>query len=348
MKGNRALLVGIVVVALFALAVGWYLGSRGQRERMPVKLTTGFLFTGGSAAALMLADEKGYFADAGVRVDIVRGFGSNDAVIKIGAGTYEAGTGYFPELVRVKAEQPKLDAIAILIAYDGVPDTIVGLKSSGIRTPKDLEGRKIGAQTGGTPIRLFPLFAEKAGLDPKKVEFVTIPPELFAVMVQQGKVDMMAAFGSTLVTRFAQLGMAETDLVQFKYKDYLSLHGNALIVRKSWAAKNPEAARGLVKAYIRGLLYARDHPEEAVDVLVKREPLLDKKIELTDLLISNKDYYFTENVLKRGLGYHTAEDLARFIKTLAQPFELKREPAVDEVYDPQYLPPAGERAVKAS
>ncbi len=347
MKPKQVLIIAaVVLVVLAAFGIGWVLGRQGATDKIPAKLNTGLVFTGGSAAPILLAEEKGYFAEGGVRIDIVRGFGSNDAITKVAAGTYEAAMAYLPELVRVKAGQPDLDAIAVVISNDGLSDTVSALKTSGIRTPRDLEGKKINAQAGGTPIRLFPLFAQAAGIDATKVEFVTVDPSLSATAVQQGKTDATTASGSALVTRFAQIGYKEEDLVQFKFKDYIGVYGNALILRKSWAVKYPDAARGLVRAYIRGLIYSRQHPDEAIDALIRREPLLQKNTELVDLKISNRDYNFTDNVLKRGVSYQTADDVAKFIHTVAAPFEMKREPAANEIYDPSFLPPLADRTVK--
>ncbi len=108
------------------------------QQLTPVTLTTGWIFSGGTTAALLLAEKRGYFTEGGVKINIVRGFGSADVVAKVATKTYEAGTGYLPALVRTRAENPELDAIAVVISYDASPDAVTGIKGKGISSPRDL------------------------------------------------------------------------------------------------------------------------------------------------------------------------------------------------------------------
>jgi NitT/TauT family transport system substrate-binding protein len=294
----------------------------------------------------MLAQDKGWFADPGVNVDIVRGYGSNDVVTKVAAGTYEAGTGYSANLIRTISENPDLDAVAIVFAYDGDPNALTGVKKEGLVEAKDIAGTTISAVAGSTAEFLFPLYAKAVGIDPGTVTFVNVARPLVPIMVQQGDADLSTGFISTAISNFARLEYSRDELVIFRYSDYLPIYGNALIVRKSWAEAHPDAAKGLASAYIQGLLYTREHPEEAMDVLVAQEPLLEHEIELNDWLIAAENYYFTDNVLEKGLAYHTREDVSNFIDIIVGGFELERTPAVQEIYDPRYLPAIEERMVQ--
>jgi NitT/TauT family transport system substrate-binding protein len=266
-------------------------------------------------------------------------------VAKVAAGTYEAGTGYLPELLRAKAEDPSLDAIAVAIAYDDGPDGLVGPKA-GMVKPQDVAGKRVAAQGGNTSVITFPLFAKRMGIDAASIKWVTVGFPLIAVTVQQGNADLAAGFVSTSIASFEKLGMSPDQLAQFTYSDYIDhLYGNALIMRTSWAQKNPAAAKGLVRAYVRGLIETRSHQEEAMSTLMQREPLLNRQAETKDLAYSIDKYYFTDRVKNNGFGYHSRADVDVFIKQLAEPFGLKRVPAADEIYTDAYLPPAADRAV---
>lgn len=338
MKGT---MIGMTVAAVISA------GSAGTQELTPVTLTTGWVFSGGTTAALVLAEKRGYFSEGGVKINIVRGFGSADVVAKVAAGTYEAGTGYLPALVRAKAENPSLDAIAATISYDGAPDAVTALKSSGVTKPKDLEGKKISAQPNSTAMLTFQPFAKAVGIDQKKINWLEVGPDLLAIAVHRGDADAVAQFGATALASFKKLGRSPDELIQFTYSDYVdNLYGNGLIIRKSWADKNPKAAKGLVSGYVRGLIEARRNPKEALDLLLEREPLLQRDVEQQDFDASNKNYYFTDRVLKKGVGYHTEADVTKFIKLLVEPFGLKRVPAASEIYTAEYLPAPEQRMVK--
>ncbi len=316
-----------------------------QQQRVPVTLTTGWILAGNSSP-LVLADEKGYFAEGGVNVNIVRGYGSADVITKVGAGAYQAGTGYFPVLVQAIAKNPNFDAIAVMISYDASPDSVTGPKKTGIKTPKDLAGRKISAQPNAPTTLMFEPFARAVGIDPSSISLVEVAPELLSVVVHQGQADGVAQYSSSAIVAFGKLGYKPEDLYQFKFADYIkNLYGNALIVQKSWAKKYPEAAKGLVRAYVRGLIEARKTPKAAIDALLKREPLLNRQIEEADLDLANRDYYFTKNVLAKGVGYQTSADVDSFIKLLVTPLKLPRVPAASEVYTSEYMPDLKERMV---
>lgn len=310
------------------------------QDLTPVTLTTGWVVNGGSAP-LVLADDRGYFAEGGVDVDIVRGFGSADVVAKVAAGTYQAGTGSLPALVQAIAADPDLDAIAVMISFDASPDAIVGPLTTGITEPADLAGRKISTQPNSTTKMIFGPFAEAVGLAPDSIEWVEVGPELVGVVVQQGQADAVAQFAASALSNFARLGIAEEDLFQFKFSDYVdNLYGNGLILQKSWAEANPEAATAVVRAYALGLKDAYAEPEVAIDAIMAREPLLTREVEAQDLAYSNENYYFTQAVIQNGLAYHTAEDVQAFINILAEPLALSRIPDVSEVFTDAYLPAA--------
>lgn len=331
-------------IAACAIFFSAYLPANSQ-QMTKVVLSTGWILQGGSAP-LVLADERGYFKEANVDVDIVRGFGSADVITKVAAGTYHAGTGYLPSLMKAIADNPDLDAIAVMISYDSSPDAITGPKASGIKKPADLANRKLSAQPNSTTMLIFQPFAKAVGLDPNSVKWVEVAPQLIGVTVYKGQADGAGQFATSAVANFARLGWPRDKLYQFKFSDYVdNLYGNALILQKSWAKANPKAAKGVVRAYVKGLIDARKDPKAAIAALIKREPLLKPSVEMVDLNYSNENYYFTSRVLEKGLAYHGEEDLNKFIKLLSGPFSLKRVPAVSEIYTTEYLPDANELKV---
>jgi NitT/TauT family transport system substrate-binding protein len=344
MFGHRKA-IGIAAVCAAAVLGAAAVAARAQ-QLVPAKLNTDFLSTGGAAAPLLLAEKKGYFKEGGVLIDIVRGFGSADVVTKVAAGTYEAGTGYLPELVRAKAEDPNLDAIAVAIAYDTDPNGLVGPKTNSVTGPKDIAGKRISAQPGNSSRQIFPAFATTLGIDQASIKWVSVGSPLLAITVQQGNADLAAGFVSTAVANFEKIGYTADQLMQITYSDFVpNLYGNALILRKSWAQKNPDAAKGLVRAYVRGLIDSRKEQDAAMNILMEREPLLNRAVEVKDLSYGLEKYYFTDRVLQKGFGYHTKADVDAFIKLIAEPFGLKRVPTADEIYTDAYLPPVADRAV---
>src|SRR5262249_32964047 len=217
-------------------------------------------------------------------------------------------------------------------------------KSTGISKPKDLVGRKISAQPNAPTKLMFQPFAKAIGIDPSSIKWIEVSPELMSVVVRQGHADGVAQYTSSAIVALGKVGYKLEDLYQFKFSDYVeNFYGNALIVQKSWANKHPEAAKGLVQAYVKGLLESRKSPTAAIEALMKREPLLTRENEAADLNLANDDYYFTKRVLQKGLGYQTTADVDAFIGLLEEPLQLPRIPKASEVYSDAYLPAVKER-----
>src|SRR5882757_3769438 len=184
----KQLLLGLISLAALSVAAP---GLAHAAE--PVTLSTGWVLAGDSAP-LVLADARGYFTEGGVKIDIVRGFGSADVVTKIAAGTYQAGTGYLPALVQAIAKDPSFDAIAVLISFDASADAVTGPKATGIAKPTDLAGRKISTQPNSTYKLIFQSFAKAVGISPTSVNWVEVAPDLLGVTVKQGQSDGAAQF----------------------------------------------------------------------------------------------------------------------------------------------------------
>jgi NitT/TauT family transport system substrate-binding protein len=317
-----------------------------QAQQVPVTLSTGWVLSG-DGSPLILAEKRGYFAEGGVKIDIVRGFGSADVVTKVAAGTYQAGTGYLPALVQAVARDPNFDAIAVLISFDASADAVTGPKKTGIFKPSDLKGRKLSTQPNSTTKLTFLPFAKAVGIDPSSIQWVEVSPDLIGVTVQQGQAEGAAQFAASANANFARLGFAQNDLYQFKFSDYVdNLYGNALILKKSWAAANPQAAKAVVRAYAKGLADAKKEPGAAIDALMAKEPLLTRRAEEISLAYSNENYYFTPRVIEKGIGYHAGADVDKFIALLVEPFKLERVPTASEIYTDAYLPPPADRMVK--
>jgi NitT/TauT family transport system substrate-binding protein len=335
----------IIRNTLIALIAGIAFFSTAAQAQTPVTLSTGWVLSG-DGSPLILADKRGYFGN-GVKMDIVRGYGSADVVTKVATGTYQAGTGYLPALVQAVAKDPNVNAIAVLISFDASPDGITGPKKTGISKPADLAGRKISTQPNSTTKLIFDLFAKANGLAPNSVNWVEVAPNLIGVTVQQGQADGAAQFSASAIANFARLGFAQSDLYEFKFSDYVdNLYGNALILNKSWAAANPAAAKAVVRGYVRGLIDAKKDPKAAIDALMEREPLLTRSAEEGSLDYSNTNYFFTKRVMEKGVGYHTPDDVTKFIALVGKPFGVERTPAASEIYTDAYLPPPAERMVK--
>ena len=106
-----------------------------------------------------LAQDRGYFDDAGINLTMDQGSGSGAAVVQVAGGSYDLGFGDINAAVAVAAERPDEAPVGFFMMYNRPPFTIAVLKDSDIHTPQDLEGRLLGGAANDGALRLFPAFA---------------------------------------------------------------------------------------------------------------------------------------------------------------------------------------------
>ena len=214
-------------------------------------------------------------------------------------------------------------------------------KKSGIKTPKDLEGKTLGGAVGDGALKLFPAFCKITKIDCDSIKITNMAPNLREQMLMQKQVD--GVFGYVNTIRFSAMLIhvdPDKDIRFINYGDYgMDLYSNAIIVSKKLVKDNPAAVKGLIGAINHGLLDTLKDPDAAVAAVAKREPLINVKVERERLDATLKDEMNSPEIAKIGLGNVDAARLKRSIDILVNAEGLPRTPAIDEVWTSAFLPP---------
>lgn len=307
-----------------------------------VKFTTDWVWQG-VYAPYAVAAAKGFFAQEGLEVEVDRGTGSADTAVKIAAGAYDFGVVDLAVLVEFNARNPNNELRAIGVIYNYSPLSVMTLRNHGIATPRDLEGRKIGAPAGSAARVLFPAFARVAGIDKDRVEWVTVSGALREPMLVRREVDATAPFLDALLT-LKGLGVPAENVIVFHYPRYgLDLYGLGIVARPETLERRPEVARGVMRAVIRAWQYSLRHPDEMVDILATRDPLIRKDVEKERFLLAKERLVLTPEVNAYGIGYASRERLYRHIGVVTETVGLPRRIAIDDLYTGRFLPPREQR-----
>src|SRR5690606_41142429 len=123
----------------------------------------------------------------------------------------------------------------------------------------------------------------------------------------------------------------------------VELYGNGVMVSRMLLAERPEVVQGLVRAVHRGVMDTIADPDAAMDALVRREPLIDRKLEKQRLLYTLQNVVFTDESRRIGLGDVDDARLQRAIAQVAQVFALPAAPSAEVVFTRAGLPPRGQR-----
>lgn len=302
----------------------------------------------GTMAWFYLAQERGYFKAEGLDVQIDQGDGSAAAITKVASGAYQAGFGDINAVIDIAAKRPADAPVGVYMMYNIPPFTLVVKKDSPIKTPKDLEGKTIGGPAADGALKLFPALAKAAKVDVTKVNITNMAPNLREQMLLRGQVD--AAFGYVNTIHFSAklIGIdPDRDLRYIKYSDFgLDLYSNALVFSKAFVKEHPKAVQGFVKALNRAFNEAQAKPAEAMDVMMKQEPLMNRAVETERMLATVKEEMTHPEIARIGLGDIDPERMKRAIGVVVEANGLPRTPSVEEVFDRSFLPPRSERASK--
>jgi NitT/TauT family transport system substrate-binding protein len=325
-------MAGAVVLVLAGL-------SAAQAQAPAVRLTLDFSIQG-QQSPFVLAAEAGYFAGAGVNVQVDRGYGSADAITKVASGAYDMAFADLGALIQFNGRQSR-KVLSVFQVYDVAPMVILSLKKSNIIKPQDLAGKRLASPTGASSRVMFPLLALANGLDPSAVTWIDVTPQLRETLLVRGQTDATTGL-ITDVAGIEHLGIARADLNIMRFSDFgVRLYGHCLLTTPEFARKNPETTKKVVKAVAEALKTAIANPGLAVAALKKREPLVDENVERARLELVIENAILTPQVKREGLSAVEPDRMKQSIAMVAKAFDF---PAPDEssIFSPEYLPPREE------
>lgn len=339
MHAFKTIAAAMVVAAGLAPSVPAY----GQATN--VRFVLDFLLQG-QQSAFVLGREKGYYAAQNVGfVAFDPGRGGADSITKVASGTHDIGFGDMSSLIEFNAKNPGRELIAVLLVYDQAPLSLISLKKSGIQKPADLMGRKGGAPTVDSTYRLFNVFARVNGIDPARVTWTTVQPQVREPLLVRGEIDFAAAWVMTAVPSLLGLGVKRDDINVMMLRDHgVDLYANALFTTAAFAKQHPEAVRGFVKATIQSWRDAASNPDAAIAALKRAEPLSNPTVELGRLKWA-LEFVVTPSVRKSGMGDVDMNRLNRHIEIVTEGFQLPRKLSAAQVFDSSFLPPLAERKI---
>lgn len=223
---------------------------------------------------LYVAQEKGYFEEAGLDVEIIQP-GEDTAEMMVGTNQAQFGISFQDSMLPTVAGDGKMPVTAVAAVVQHNTSGIISLKGKGMDTPKGMEGHKYA--TWDLPIEKATLkqVVEDDGGDFSKVELIpsTVTDEVSAL--QAGQVDAIWIFYGWAGVA-AEVAGLETDYFAFKdINPVFDYYTPVIIGNTDWLSANPDAAKAFLAAAKKGYEFAVDNPDDAADILLKAVPELD-------------------------------------------------------------------------
>jgi NitT/TauT family transport system substrate-binding protein len=330
----------LAVAALFSAAV---LASAAGAAETNLRFTLDRKFEGPAAPFLLPLDQGDYKAE-GLNVSFDPAANMLEAIKRVASGEYEMGFADINAMIKYRDANPKTPVKAVFMVYNRPPFAVIARKSRGISTPKDLEGHKLGAPADSGSISLWPIFVKANGIDAAKVTIENIGVQVRNPMLAAGQVDAITGLSFSSYIDLKDKGVPADDIVVMLMADYgVNLYGSAIIVNPAFADAHPDAVKGFLRAYLRGLKKTIAAPASALGYVLERTDSGRKNLELDRLKLVIRENIVTPEVKANGYGGVDGERFARAIDQLAQSYAFKEKPKLDEIFDTSFLPPESER-----
>jgi len=300
----------------------------------------------GHVAPFLVALDKGYYQAEGLNVTVDPGTGSLDSINRVATRAYDMSISDINSLVRFRDNPVNPQVKAVMMVYDSPPFAILTLKKNNIRTPKDLEGRILGAPAADGAWAQFPILARVNNIDASKVRVENVGFPVREALLARGTVDAVTAFGSNALGVVAQ-GIPESEVVVLMMRNHgLDLYGSAILAHPEFMKSQPKAVAGFVRALIRGFQETFRDPDAAIESVLKRNPVAKRDIEIARLKKVIEQSYLTDEVRANGFGAVDMRRLDRAIDQVGIAFNFTNKPKAADVFTAEYLPPRAERLVK--
>jgi len=249
-------LAALAAVAVFGAACGGDDDDSGEPIRLGFSAWPGWF-------PWQVAEEQGFFDDAGVEVELVWFDGYLDSINALAAGQLDANSQTLNDTIGSVAAGS--DQVIVLTNDNSTGNDQI-IVASGINSVKDLKGKKIGLEAGVVDHYLLLLGLAKAGLAFSDVEIVNLETGAAAAAFASGQLDAVAVFAPFTTTALERSGSKTL----FSSKDFPGAIPDHLAISRTLLEDRPEDVQKLIDAWYKTLAYIAENREEAIKIMAER------------------------------------------------------------------------------
>jgi len=223
---------------------------------------------------LYVAQDKGYFAENGLEVEIIQP--SESAVLQlVAAGTAQFGIDFQESLTFARDSGVPVVSIGAILQHN--TSAFAAPADRSITSAKDFEGKNYGGWGMDMETATLKYMMEKAGGDFSKLNITTIGDTDFLTAAQMGSIDFAWIYeGWEGIS--AQLKGVELSYVPFADDPVFDYYTPIIVTSEDMISSNSETVKKFMDAVVRGYTFAAENPAESADILIKHAPELDAEL----------------------------------------------------------------------
>lgn len=238
---------------------------------------------------LYVAQEKGYFEEAGLEVEIVQP-PEDGAEVLVASGKAQFGISFQDSMAPALIGDDALPIKAVAAVVQHNTSGIISRKGEGMDKPAGMEGHSYATWNGPIELATLKQVVEKDGGDFDKVELIpsTVTDEVSAL--KSKAVDSIWIFYGWAGVK-TELEDLATDYFAFADMDKVFDYYTPVVISgDKFLEENPDTAKAFLSALSKGYEDAITNPEEAADILCKAAPELDKELVLASQKYLSEQY----------------------------------------------------------
>jgi NitT/TauT family transport system substrate-binding protein len=214
-------------------------------------------------AGFYVAKDQGFYKAAGLDVDVQPGGPDFPAIQMVAGGNEQFGvTGADQILI---ARSKGVPVVALAVIYRRNPFVLFSLAKSGIKTPADYVGKKVGVKIGGNEELIYRAVMAKAGIDKSKV--TEIPVKFDVAPLLTGDIDVWPGYLINEVLAAKEKGFDVNIVAPVDYG--IDLYADTLFTTEKMLKEKPDLVKKFVAATLQGWNAAIAAPEQAAKITVK-------------------------------------------------------------------------------
>lgn len=322
-----------LVIAVAALLVVAGLGAAQAQAAEKVVFALNW-FAVGDHAAYWVAVDRGYYKAQGLEVELQNSKGSGDSSAKVDTGRADVGLADAVVVIPRVAQGAKIRIVGAV--FDNTPLNIWTRKDTGIRKPKDLEGKTLAAPPGDAQRQLFPAFAKVNGIDESRVTWLNIEPAAKFVALSEKRADAVPDY--TTGQPFWEKAVGKDNLVRMPWNQYgFDTYSMSIVASEKTISERSDVLRKFLAASYRGWRDVMADPKAALAIFKKRVPDIDATLIEPNMRLG-LDLMRTERYAKHGIGWIDRSKMCRTVEVINTYMPgMPRKVACDEVFTNEFL-----------
>ena len=238
-------------------------------------------YLGGLHVPFYYGKERGFYSAEGIDLTINEGRGSANTVQVVAAGSDTFGLADSSSVILTASKGADVKSVMSLLNSTGF--AVISLASAGIRTPKDLEGKRLAVSPGDPLGQLFQALAAVNRIDMSKISLVQVDPAAKVVSVLEKRADALLGGADDQFFLIKQRGIEPAAL---RFADHgANIVGMTILTKGEVIKGKPDLVRRFVRATARSWEESKKNPGAAVDSALKVKPDLNRQSTLEQLLV---------------------------------------------------------------